>query len=149
MPPVLLYTLMQSPNTFAKKQLMTMLFFHIIWLTRLYPIHVGCMHVLFFFALLSGFLADIRRWINVGLTLVHRLRRWINGKPTLIVSAGNAIVTLFFICFIFYLAPLFLLESARLGFFTQSSFILAVKIFHSLYWYIKPRPAYSQKRKRL
>ena len=31
------------------------------------------------------------RWINVGLTLVHRLRRWINVKPMLIqrlVSAG-------------------------------------------------------------
>ena len=25
---------------------------------------------------------DTRRWINVGLTLVHRLRRWINVKPT-------------------------------------------------------------------
>ena len=35
--------------------------------------------------------ADTRRWINVGLTLVHRLRRWTNGKPTLnqrLVSAG-------------------------------------------------------------
>ena len=35
--------------------------------------------------------ADTRRWINVGLTLVHRLRRWTNVKPTLIqrlVSAG-------------------------------------------------------------
>ena len=36
--------------------------------------------------------ADARRWINVGLTLVHRLRRWTNVKPTLIqhlVSAGS------------------------------------------------------------
>ena len=35
--------------------------------------------------------ADTRRWINVGLTLVHRLRRWTNVNPTLIqrlVSAG-------------------------------------------------------------
>ena len=37
--------------------------------------------------------ANTRRWINVGLTLVHRLRRWTNVKPTLIqrrVSAGIA-----------------------------------------------------------
>ena len=27
---------------------------------------------------------DARRWINVGLTLVHRRRRWTNVKPTLI-----------------------------------------------------------------
>ena len=36
--------------------------------------------------------AVTRRWINVGLPLVHRLRRWNNGKPTLIrrlVSAGT------------------------------------------------------------
>ena len=36
--------------------------------------------------------AAIMRWINVGLTLVHRLRRWTNVKPTLIqrrVSAGE------------------------------------------------------------
>ena len=35
--------------------------------------------------------AHTRRWINVGLTLVHRLRRWPNIKTTLIkriVSAG-------------------------------------------------------------
>ena len=35
------------------------------------------------------------RWINVGLTLVHRLRRWTNAKPTLIqqfVSAGCDVV---------------------------------------------------------
>ena len=35
--------------------------------------------------------ADTRRWINVGLTLVHRLRSWTNVKPALIqrlVSAG-------------------------------------------------------------
>ena len=35
--------------------------------------------------------AYTRRWINVALTLVHRLRRWTNVKPTLIqrlVSAG-------------------------------------------------------------
>ena len=37
--------------------------------------------------------ADARRWINVVLTLVHRLRRWANVKPALIqrlVSAGTA-----------------------------------------------------------
>ena len=37
------------------------------------------------------FPADTRRWFIVILTLVHRLRRWTNGKPTLIqllVSAG-------------------------------------------------------------
>ena len=37
--------------------------------------------------------ADTRRRINVDLTLVHRLRRWTNGKPTLIprlVSAGRS-----------------------------------------------------------
>ena len=37
--------------------------------------------------------ADAICWINVGLTLVHRLRRWTNVKPTLIqrlVSAGLA-----------------------------------------------------------
>ena len=36
--------------------------------------------------------ADIRRWINAGLTLVQRLRRWISVKLTLIqrlVSAGK------------------------------------------------------------
>ena len=36
--------------------------------------------------------ADTRRWINVGLTLVQRRRRWTHGKPTLIqrlVSAGQ------------------------------------------------------------
>ena len=35
--------------------------------------------------------AVTRRWIKVGLRLVHRLRRWINGKPAMIqwlVSAG-------------------------------------------------------------
>ena len=35
--------------------------------------------------------ADTRRWINVGLMLVHRLRHWTNVKPTLLerlVSAG-------------------------------------------------------------
>ena len=35
---------------------------------------------------------DTRRWINVGCTLVHRLRRWTNDKPPLIqriVSAGS------------------------------------------------------------
>ena len=34
---------------------------------------------------------DTSGWINVGLTLVHRLRRWTNVKPTLIqrlMSAG-------------------------------------------------------------
>ena len=31
----------------------------------------------------TAFPADTRRWINVGLTLVHRLRRWTNVKPTL------------------------------------------------------------------
>ena len=37
--------------------------------------------------------ADTRRFINVGLTFVHRLRRWTNVKPTWIqrlVSAGIA-----------------------------------------------------------
>ena len=41
--------------------------------------------------LATGFPAETRRWINVGLTLVHRLRRWTKVKPTLIqclVSAG-------------------------------------------------------------
>ena len=41
----------------------------------------------------SGNPADTRRWINVGLTLVHRLRRGIKVKPTLIqylVSAGES-----------------------------------------------------------
>ena len=35
--------------------------------------------------------ADTKRWINDGLPMVHRLRRWTNVKPTLIprlVSAG-------------------------------------------------------------
>ena len=41
---------------------------------------------------------------------------------------------------IFYFAPPFLLESARLGFFTHISFTLSVTIFHGLHWYIKPRP---------
>ena len=38
-----------------------------------------------------SFLADTRRWINAGLTLVQRRRRWSNVKPVLIqrlVSAG-------------------------------------------------------------
>ena len=38
--------------------------------------------------------ADTRRSINVGSTLVHRLRRWTNVKPTLIqhlVSAGGGL----------------------------------------------------------
>ena len=41
--------------------------------------------------------ADTRRWINIGLTLVHRLRRWTNVKPTLIqrlVPAGKVDMTL-------------------------------------------------------
>ena len=36
--------------------------------------------------------ADARSWINVGWTLVHRLRRWANVNPTLIqrlLSAGR------------------------------------------------------------
>ena len=39
----------------------------------------------------SNVSADRKRLINVGLTLLHRLRRWTNVKPTLIrrfVSAG-------------------------------------------------------------
>ena len=35
--------------------------------------------------------ADTRRWVNIVLAMVHRLRRWINAQPTLIkrlVSAG-------------------------------------------------------------
>ena len=35
--------------------------------------------------------ADTRRWINVGLTLVHRLRRWTNVKPTLIQHLVSAV----------------------------------------------------------
>ena len=38
---------------------------------------------------------DTRRWINVGLKLVHWLRCWTNVKPTLIqhiVSAGNPVL---------------------------------------------------------
>ena len=38
--------------------------------------------------------ADTRRRINVGLTLIHRLRRWTNVEPTLIrclVPAGKGI----------------------------------------------------------
>ena len=38
--------------------------------------------------------ADTRCWINAGLTLVQRRRRWTNVKPTLIqhlVSAGNSV----------------------------------------------------------
>ena len=40
-------------------------------------------------------LADIKRWINVGLTLVPRQRRWTNVEPTLIqryVSAGCTVL---------------------------------------------------------
>ena len=33
--------------------------------------------------------AHTRRWINVGLTLVHRLRRWTSAKPTLIQRLGR------------------------------------------------------------
>ena len=32
----------------------------------------------------AAYPAGTRRWINVGLTLVNRLRRWTNVEPTLI-----------------------------------------------------------------
>ena len=47
--------------------------------------HLNCPYCL------QDFRTDTRRLINVGLMLVHRLRRWTNVKPTLIqrlVSAG-------------------------------------------------------------
>ena len=45
-----------------------------------------------FWKTLPPYTADTRRWINAGLTSVHRLRRWTSVKPTLIqrlVSAGS------------------------------------------------------------
>ena len=46
----------------------------------------------------------MRRWPNIGLLLIHRLRRWPNGKPTLgqrlkfagIVVIGDEMVSLGF-----------------------------------------------------
>ena len=46
---------------------------------------------------IEAFPADTRRWINVGLALVHRLRRWTNAKPTLIQRLESAgIITAYF-----------------------------------------------------
>ena len=40
--------------------------------------------------LVDAYPADTRRWINVDLTLVHRLRRWTDVKPRWfnVLSAG-------------------------------------------------------------
>ena len=43
------------------------------------------------------YVSDTRRWINVGLPLVHRLRRRANVKPTMIqrlVSAGQCVTSI-------------------------------------------------------
>ena len=43
----------------------------------------------------SGLPADTRRWINVGLTLVQRRRRWTSVKPTLMQILESAGLFLF------------------------------------------------------
>ena len=48
--------------------------------------------------------ADTRGWINVGLTLIHRVRRWIKVKPMTVDQSKANIDSMYCICWVVFMA---------------------------------------------
>ena len=84
---------------------------------------------------ITGNPTDTRRWINVGLTLVQRRRRWTNNKPTLIqrlVSAGQVVHPRFLHIFCM------LVTSRNVGNVTREDTNKGVKWYSQLVWDVDP-----------